>query len=352
MSLVLAAWALAALGFTLFAWVRLQPLAPEAPFDCPVLLLRPVESPTQRELENLSAPLPVGVRQVVLSPFALPVKVVGEWLHSDPPTANRKAGHLVYALTTLSPEGAVVVVADADVQVDEPLLRALVGPVLQGAALVTAEPRAVGAPSLGAAALRGLLNHTHQNFRAVDAVSVGAKPVCGKAMALGPAALRELSGLTGCIGEDLELSVRLHAAGEWVALASAPAHMPQAAVSLRASLLRTTRWMQVLKAHRPALGPFVPALFACTPVLVTLAFLSQAPLLQGVVAALVAVRTGFALALTKKPSGAWEWALGEVLLLGAYVAALGRRTVQWRGRRFDVLPGGAIRTLVRSEAST
>lgn len=352
MSWLITLWSLLALGFTASALLRLRRAKAPARLDVPVLLLRPVDAPTPVELENLAAPLPDGVEQVVLSPYALRKRPTGRWLYSDPPSANRKAGHLAYATAVLPTEGRVVVAVDADVRVDAELLAALVEPVRRGAALATAEPSLVGAPSLGAAALRGLLNHSHQNFSAIDAVTPGARAVCGKAMALGPAALEELPKLLGCIGEDLELARRLHARGEQVELAAAPARVPQQAVSLESAFARVTRWMMVLRAHRPGLWPFVPVLFACTLPLALLAALLGSTTLGLLATALVTARTGLSLALAPRLEGTWEWALGELLLLAAFVAAVGRRTVEWRGRTLEVMPGGHIHVRAAARTST
>jgi hypothetical protein len=316
-----------------------------------VLLLRPVDAPTPTELENLAAPLPEGVEQVVLSPFALRRRPTGRWLYSDPPSPNRKVGHLAYAVAVLPTDDRAVVAVDADVKVDAELLAALVEPLSRGVALTTAEPTLEGAPSLGAAALRGLLNHSHQNFAAIDAVTPGARAVCGKAMGLGPAALEELPKLLGCIGEDLELARRLHARGAEVALASARARVPQPPVSLDSAFARVTRWLLVLRAHRPGLWPFVPVLFACTLPLAAVALALGSTPLAVLATALVTARTGLALALAPRLAGTWEWVLGEALLLAAFVAGVGRRTVEWRGRTLALRPGGHVEVLATSAGS-
>lgn len=336
---------------TLFTWVTLFRLRPPARTPAPalrtkVLLLRPFDGPTEREVKNLSDPLPPGVRQVVLAPFRPPSVVRGEWLFSDPPSGNRKVGHLTYALATVPREREVVVCADADVRVTEALLGSLVAPVLEGAGLCTAAPAPEGAVDLAGHALRGLLSRTHHAFIALDAMAAGAPAVSGKVMALGPAALEELPRLVNCIGEDLELSRRLHARGHRVALAEVQARTPAASQTLGAAVQRITRWMQVLRAHRPALYPSIPLLFAPTLPLATFAAWSGSSVLLGLAAALFLSRTALSVRLSGfSASALWEWLAGEALLLVSFVHSLVLKDIVWRGRRLAVSAGGLIRVV-------
>lgn len=348
MMAVVGSWLVVA---TLFTWVTLfrlrgrHPLPPPA-LRAKVLLLRPFDEPTDREVKNLSEPLPPGVRQVVLAPFRPPSSVRGEWLFSDPPSGNRKVGHLSYALATLPHQGEVVVCADADVRVTEALLGSLIAPVLEGAGLCTAAPAPEGALDPAGHALRGLLSRTHHAFAALDAMAAGAPAVSGKVMALGPAALSELPRLLNCIGEDLELSRRLHARGQRVALAEVQAGTPPASQTLGAAVQRITRWMQVLRAHRPALYPTIPLLFAPTIPLALFSAWSGSPVLLGLAAALVFSRTALSVRLSGlSVSATWEWLAGEVLLLVSFVHSLVLRDIVWRGRRLAVSAGGLIRVV-------
>jgi len=135
---------------------------------------------------------------------------------------------------------------------------------------------------------------------------------------------------------------------------------------------RFTRWMQVLMAHRPALFPFVPLLFASTPVLLGCAALSAQPLAWALAAALVVQRAALAAWLDGEsaPAALWlgaptllllglsaiarprrlrfAWLAAEAVLLWCWLRALlSRRRVQWRGRRLVV---GAHGVLVGSDA--
>lgn len=333
------AWALLALGVTLTAlWRWRRRPAQERGWEGGALLLRPIDAPSPQELENLNASLPAGVRQVVLCPFRPRLDARVEWLPSDPPSGNRKLGHVKYALDVLPRAGGRVLIIDGDVRVDDALVSSLLGALDAGADAAWASPRPAEA---GLA--RGVLVQSLHSFDVLEAIGPGPAAMCGKALALGPAALEVLRGLPDCVGEDLELSARLHQRGLSVVLAG-HAHLPGAT---GAPLQRFTRWMQVLRAHRPGLFPAVPLLFACTPVLLALSVWSG-DVVVGAAALLVALaRTVVAAraerALPGRRAAMW-WLAAEALLLVAWVSALVRgKTVTWRGRTLQLAPGGALR---------
>ena len=360
-ALVLASlvWCGVAAGFSAVAWVRLSRAragtAPSAGSLPPVLLLRPVDAPTPRELENLAQPVDYAgpLEQVVVSPYRPRLAPGVRWLPSDPLTPNRKVGHLLYALDVLPTEGRVVLSVDADVAVTATLVEGLAAPVAAGAALSTAAPLPVGQRDGASRAMAGLLRYTHHSFRALDAMSAGAKAVCGKALGLSPAAMSALRPLADHIGEDLELAKRLHARGLSVVLSGAPAVVPlDSAVSWEAPLARFTRWMQVLASHRPALYPTVPLLFTPTLPLMLLAAGLGSPVLAMAVTGLVAIRVLLALRLAGlsgpladagRAYAVTDWLLGEALLLAAFVRSLWQQgKVTWRGQTYSLRPGGRM----------
>jgi ceramide glucosyltransferase len=313
-----------------------------------VLLLRPVDAPTATELEALATPVDYAgeLTQYVLSPFRPRLSSANvRWLPSDPLCGNRKVGHLSYALACLPrPAGTVVLCVDADVKVDGALVAALVDDLQDGAALSSASPRPDTRGGLGGHFVRGLLVQSHHAFEVLDVMSAGAKAVCGKAIALSSEAASELKCLTDCIGEDLELSTRLDERGLKVTMARAPAHVPQPErVPLADTLARFTRWMQVLRAHRPALFPWVPALFTPTPVLMVAASVLATPGLALALCYLVAARIALANRLDQRSGLRVEWLWAELLLLWCWARSLWRgRTVTWRGRTFALRPGGRM----------
>ena len=362
LDVVLTGWAVAATLFSGVAGVRLSLRArrrdgPPASMrsetlpEVPVLLLRPLDQPTPRECDNLALPLPSHVRQIVLSPARFGVSLALEWMPSDPRCANRKVGHVLHALATLDAaevEQARVLVVDSDVAVDAALVDALVSGLSSGADLCWAAPDVESGKSFAGKALAGLLNQTHHSFVALEAMSVGAKAVCGKALGLGARAQRELGRLGEHIGEDLELSARLHLSGATVQLASARARIPRDdTYRWSTAVSRMTRWMQVLRSHRPALSPTVPLLFTPTVPLVVLALLVQTTPVSVAVVGLVLVRVLLAQVLAGGERGTrrealFDWFLGELLLAVAFAYAFGRRTVSWRGNSFTLEPGGRM----------
>lgn len=239
-----------------------------------------------------------------------------------------------------------VLVIDADVCVDEALLDQLLGALDEGADASWAAP---WLEASGAA--RGLLVQSMHSFEVLDAISPSPRPLCGKALALGPAALEVFRALPDCVGEDLELGVRLTERQLTLKLAGR-ARVPGAAAPWRDSLARFTRWMQVLRAHRPTLFPFVPLLFASTPLLLVGALVSHAlPVLLAVLV-LMTARTWLAARLDDAPRrSAWWWLAGEVLLLAAWLGSFARgRVVLWRGRRLLLGQGGVLIPALRRGA--
>jgi hypothetical protein len=238
----------------------------------------------------------------------------------------------------------------------------LAAPVEAGAALSTAVPTPVGERALADRAVAGLLRRTHHSFRALHVMSAGAKAVCGKALGLGPRAVEELRSLEDHIGEDLELSKRLHAKGLEVELCEVPALVPMAPGTWSAALARFTRWMQVLSSHRPGLYPTVPLLFTPTWPLLALSLFTGSMWLSAGVAGLLIVRTLLSWRLTvltsplppgegrgegagfNTPAPAlWDWLLGEALLLAAFMTSLVRPSrVTWRGRTYALHSGGRM----------
>ena len=350
LALLVLAWTVTAAvfsGVTLFRVLR-QPPPPPARAIPPLLLLRPLDEPTEAELDNLSLPLPADlpVRHVVVSPYRPRLAAGVEWHYSDPTCLNRKVGHVLYALDTLRRGDEQVLVVDADVAVDRALVEGLSAALSAGAALSTAAPAPEGGAGLGAAALRGLLRSSQHSFVALDLMSAGSKAICGKALGLSGPAVDALRGLAGHIGEDLELARFLHVRGLPVVRVPPRARMKLGRMPVAGVLRRLRRWMQVLRVHRPGLHPTVPLLLAPTPLLLGLAVLAGSPAVVIALAVLLALRITLGLALSRgtpdAEGGGWEWLLGEAALLMAWLGSLALRTVDWRGRCFTLLPGGRM----------
>ena len=348
LELVVTAGSLLATGFTAVTWVRLGRAGPkwttaQGPMP-PVLLLRPVDAPTAQELKNLahSIDYPGRIDHVVLSPFRPRLPDSVRWVPSDPLGGNRKVGHVAYGLNVLQTRKLCVLVVDADVAVDGELVRSLVAPLQQGAALSVAAPHLDEGNDAGAFLATSLLDHTHHAFRALHATSLGAKAICGKALGLSERAQQVLRSLGEHIGEDLELSQRLHEEGLPVALASTEARVPAAPPRISDALERFTRGMQVRRAPRPRMYPTVPLLLAATPVWTVGALLSGSAAAAAAVSVLWLSRAALSARLARlgghpvATRTLWRWFPAEVLLLAAWSTSLLRRTVRWRGRRYVI----------------
>jgi len=258
-----------------------------------------------------------------------------EWVCSVPTTGNRKVGHVLNALRHLDlARETLVLCVDADVRVDDALISALVAALENGACAASAAPSPVQQSGLPAHCVYGVLAQSHHSFEALDVMQLGAKALCGKALALSPVAVNELRTLADVVGEDLELAKLLHAKRQPVVLVDVRAQVLQRpSLRLAEVIARFTRWNQVLRAHRPALFPTVPLLFAPTPALVALAMLAGESVAWWSLVALLLSR--FALAATLSGARSWQWLLAEPLLLWCWWASLfAGRTLTWRGRRF------------------
>jgi hypothetical protein len=303
----------------------------------PVLLIRPVESPSQTELDNLRAPLdyPGSIERIVVGPEARALSVPGERLSSEPTCANRKIGHLLAALSRPRSPDTVVVAADADVRVDGALLRSLVRALSRGVGVVMAALEPEEGAGFAHAALRSVLRETHQDFAVVHALAVGAVPLCGKVNAFSAQGATLLAGCADRMSEDLALGGLLHANGLTVALAEVRARMPQPETLSFAQVgERFVRWMQVLRIERPALFPTVPLLIAPAPwLLVAL----PAAGWGGLGAGLFFLAARVTLARTLGARNPLRWLLGEAVLFGAFCVALLRRRIRWRGRSYPLV---------------
>lgn len=360
---VVTAWAVAASSVTLYTLWRIRGSSRRgtgARADDPapaVLLIRPIDAPSAHELECLAQRIeyPGELEQVVVSPFPPRLPPHVGWLFSDPPTANRKAGHLAYALAALDARDRLVVVADGDAVVTGDVLRSLAREIDRGAALAWSAPLPRAEGGIGGRALEALLRRSQHAFTALEAIRVGPPAPIGKVMALGPAARQAIAEVANCAGEDLELGLRLAREGHPVALAAAHVPVRLAPLGWAPARERVARWMSVLKAHRPRLHLTVPLLVAATPLVVLAAIAAGEWIALAAAAALVVARSALAVRLARREgagagAGGLDWLLGEWLLLAAHARSLVSRRVEWRGRVYRLEPGGRMRPAAHAEA--
>ena len=167
----------------------------------------------------------------------------------------------------------------------------------------------------------------------------------GKAFAVRLDALHDVGGFGGLVrhlGEDMELARRLRARGLGVTMSDVVVASLASRRSVAQVLARYTRWLLVIRAQRPWLLASYPLLLAATPLLVLGGSLG---LLGGVPGAGVAVGTAVVVRLVvggvaamisrRDPRPAallLDAVLADVLLLAAFVCALGPARVRWRDR--------------------
>ncbi|MCB9778309.1 MAG: hypothetical protein H6742_07080 [Alphaproteobacteria bacterium] len=383
MSLLLGAvalWAAVALAAALVADLRAGRRSPPLPGDAAgrVLVLRPCAGQEPGLLDRLAAAprgtLPVHVRLTVATAddparpvtLAATATLQAAGASADcgvyPPRGpNEKCSQLAGATAHPLPDGGpvvAVVVMDSDLHGADVDLDALVAPILAGeAAAVWAAPTEPGSPRSGlgdrasAAVLAGSL-HAFPLLRGID-----PHGLVGKCFAVAPVALAAVGGFAGLVdhlGEDMELSARLRAAGHRVEPAPTVVASMASGRSPGQVVARLARWQLVIRAQRPLLLLSYPLLFSPLPwQLLALALagaLGAAP--AGVVLvglACLAARVGVA-SLARRRSGCpvgplallLDVGLAEAVLTLATARALVSRRLAWRGRALRIGPGGRL----------
>lgn len=282
--------------------------------------------------------------------------------------ANQKAG-LLAALVAGAPDADVYVVADGDVDLTGDVVDALVSPLVPLAGASSAAGRTLGA-TWAAGVERGasggdrwsaaILHSSLHAFAVLGALD--PRGLVGKAFAIRADALRAIGGfdaVADLLGEDMAIAARLRAHGFDTRFVGRTVPSLASGRTIGAVVARFGRWLWVIRAQRAALLASYPLLFF--PALLALPALAVATLL-GVSSPLAALALGapFVLArllvglVARRASGVpldrgWpvDLVLAELGLAAAFVLALARREVEWRGRRLRFSPDGRI-TLVES----
>lgn len=267
-----------------------------------------------------------------------------------PPTGpNRKTSQLAGVVDPMLESGRIdgVIVVDSDVDLAGVDLDALVEPLLEAGAHVGAtwcppvEQGLGGTPGdrLSAAVLAGSM-HAFPLLGTLDAGGL-----VGKLFAVRGDALRVIGGFSPLVhhlGEDMQLARRLRSHGWAVHMNEQVVQSRASGRSIREVFARYVRWLLVIRAQRPHLLPAYPLLLAATPLVLALCLASvrSAPWVAGM-ALLLATAGRILVARTAarfagRASGlrlaCADAALADLLLLVAFVRALGPRRVRWRQR--------------------
>lgn len=300
------------------------------------------------------------------------------------PTAapNQKAGQWLGLLAAPDLAACTIFVnVDSDVHLAGFDLQRLIAPLrAEGVGATWCPPVEVAPPAgLGDRASQAFLNASLHAFRLLGGLDPHG--LVGKVCALHLPRVRAAGGLVDLdilLGEDMELARRLRLAGLEAPTVAQPSHPaaqpihPAAQLShpaarpiymvaqpvrseargrsLAAAVARYARWLTVIRAQRAPLMASYPLLFGATLPLCLLAI----PLgYQGLAAACVALTARLAVAVAGRRLGGLrvgpltavvDVVLGELVTWAAWLQAMRRREVVWRGQRL-IIPrgGGALR---------
>lgn len=287
---------------------------------------------------------------------------------------NRKVAHLAAGVAALERElaraDAIIVQADADVELEPRVLSALIAAVATDVNEDVRTDLAFAIPfARRSFALEAVLMTSLQSFAVIDALAwLGRSPpaVAGKCLALRAGTLRDLGGYAAFapfIADDVAMVERASAAGLAVRPIGPAVGIDGAACGISATAQRMARWLQVLRSQRPHLLASYPLLIAPIPlcVLFTAFGLARgacapAVLFLGLVvarAALAAVLVGTTFRggpVRAALFAPFSMVMADVILNLALLNALLVRDISWRGHVYRMARGGRIRSVGRGKA--
>jgi ceramide glucosyltransferase len=261
---------------------------------------------------------------------------------------NHKADQLARAMADST--AAIVVVADSDVDLSAVDLRALVEPLREGEAEACWVPVAEKGTSeaVGDRASLAILAGGLHGFSLLARLDPAG--MVGKLFSVRRDALENVGGFSSMLrylGEDVELSRRIRAAGGTVIAMPLRAYSTASGRTLAAARDRYARWLLVVRSQRPALLASYPLLFFAAPLQVALgasfltthrSFALAVILVAAAARMLVAAgaRRASGLPFSLRATALDSW-LGDLVLCAAWVRALRLREVRWRRGvlRFD-----------------
>lgn len=347
-------------------------LAPVSASGKRVLLVRPCAGAEPGLLDNLAsigalaseAQLMVvmsvddpddGARPVIATALER-LRAAGLDAHAEvhPPTGpNRKASMIGQVLRHRDWE--FVVNVDSNVDLHEYPLDELLAPLLRDARVGAvwgpwSELRLY--PGLGPRASEAVLGASLTAFPLL--CGIYRDGLVGKIWAARREALAEceFESLTHYLGEDLEMANRLRNRGWDIVAASTLGRARGGEASFVQVVQRFGRWMLAVRGQRPKLLPTYPLFFFATPLVLALAAIGAfgAPAIALGAASLAVVARAIVTLAAQHWSGRrmgplralLEAALGDLALGLAWVRALVRRDLEWRGHRLRVAPDGRL----------
>jgi ceramide glucosyltransferase len=269
---------------------------------------------------------------------------------------NRKASLIAEALREHGRAHELVVNVDSNVDLDGFDLDALLGPVLEpGRVAVAWAPWAEtrGFPGAGPRASEAVLGGSLTAFPLLCGIHPNG--LVGKIWAARIDVLEATGGFAEFaryLGEDLAMADRLRAADFQIAVVPLLGRARGGQPSFDQMVERFGRWMLVVRAQQPWLMSSYPLFFFATPMVHAIALLGLVARPYVAVTALV-LATVARLVVT---FAARHWSgrglnvratvvdavLSDVALMLAWIRAMSRREVEWRGRRLRVDQSGQL----------
>lgn len=295
----------------------------------------------------------------ILEQVAEQLRARGLDVHAElhPPSGpNRKASMLAAVLREHGPAHELVVNIDSNVDLEGFDLDALLGPVLEqepvGVAWAPwAERREF--PGVGPRASEAVLGGSLTAFPLLCGIHPNG--LVGKIWAAridALAASGDFGELARYLGEDLAMADRLRAAGFRIAVVPLLGRARGGHPSFDQAVERFGRWMLVVRSQQPRLMASYPLFFFASPLVSALALLGVAG--QPTLALTALLFTVVARLLVTFTARHWsgrgvqplatviDAVLSDVVLLLAWVRAVSRREIEWRGRRLRVEPSGQL----------
>jgi ceramide glucosyltransferase len=296
-----------------------------------------------------------GARPVIEGALARLRPSIDAHLEVHPPIGpNRKASMLAEVLRQHD-DWDFVINVDSNIELHEYPLDELLAPLLRDAR--------VGAtwgpwselrlhPGLGPRASEAVLGASLTAFPLL--CGIYADGLVGKIWAARREALAEceFESLTHYLGEDLEMANRLRTHGWDIVAASTLGRARGGEASFWQVVERFGRWMLAVRGQRPRLLPTYPLFFFATPLVLLLAGLGAwgSPIIALTAAGLAVIGRLIVTLAAQYWSGRrvgplralLEAVLGDLALGLAWVHALTRRDLEWRGHRLRVEPDGRL----------
>ena len=300
--------------------------------------------------EDPAAAVPLGLK--ARYQFSDIVLTIGEELNC----ANRKVGKLMRMLDR-APNAQVVVISDADVEVERTHLRRLIGELMadEKTGIVTCAYRSKPLGGIGSR-LEALFVNT--DFTPMAIVSEALEPMhhaFGATIAIKREALDAIGGLVrirDLLADDFFLGRFVAEAGYGIKLSSSIVTTIAEENTLKDFWTHQLRWARTFRTVRPVslLTVLTHGTFWASALMLAFGF---QPWTFGVLAGMLTARTAMAAAILNSPldlpeklSDLWLLPLKDLLITGIWFASLFGRRVEWGGRRFRLLSGGRMEEIL------